>query len=227
EYDPALVSCDIDPVDLSERFASLGKQRVSLCLSGPPGTGKSAFVRHLAERAGLEVAHKRASDLLSMWVGGTEAAIAGAFAEAREGRLFLVFDEAESLLADRRGAGHSWELSQVNEMLTWMESHPLPFACTTNYAERLDPATLRRFDFKVALDYLSREQASAAFRLFFKLDPPPGLSELSGVTPGDFTLVRRQAKLLGRLGDAQALVSMLYRECALKPDRPAPIGFCP
>ena len=227
EFDPGLISCDIDPMGLSERFASLGKQRVSLCLSGPPGTGKSAFVRHLAERAGLEVSHKRASDLLSMWVGGTEAAIAAAFAEAREGRLFVVFDEAESLLADRRHAARTWELSQVNEMLTWMESHPLPFACTTNYAERLDPATLRRFDFKVALDYLSREQASAAFRLFFKLEPPARLRELSGMTPGDFALVRRSARLLGKVDDADALVSMLYRECAMKPDRPVRIGFCP
>ena len=227
EFDPGLIRCDVDPADLSARFASLGRQRVSLCLSGPPGTGKSAFVRHLAEQAGLEVSHKRASDLLSMWVGGTEAAIAGAFAEAREGRLFLVFDEAESLLGDRRNAGPSWELSQVNEMLTWMESHPLPFACTTNYAERLDPATLRRFDFKVALDYLSREQASAAFRLFFELDSPQGLRALSGLTPGDFALVRRRAGLLDKLEDAAALVSMLQEECAMKPDRPTPIGFRP
>ena len=227
EFDPTLIRCDVDPTDLSERFARLGRQCVSLCLSGPPGTGKSAFVRHLAERAGLEVAHKRASDLLSMWVGQTEARIARAFAEAREGQLFLVFDEADSLLGDRRNARHSWELSQVNEMLTWMESHPLPFACTTNYGERLDPATLRRFDFKVALDYLSPEQASAAFRLFFELDPPPRLGELSGLTPGDFDVVRRRAGLLEMLDDADALVSMLYEEWAAKPDRPAPIGFCP
>ena len=227
EFDPGLIRCDIDPTDLSKRFASLGKQRVSLCLSGPPGTGKSAFVRHLAEQAGLEVVSKRASDLLSMWVGGTEARIASAFAEAREGRLFLVFDEADSLLGDRRNAHRSWEISQVNEMLTWMESHPLPFACTTNYAERLDPATLRRFNFKVVLDYLSAEQASAAFRLFFELDPPPRLSALSGLTPGDFDVVRRRAALLEQLDDADALVSMLYEECAAKPDRPTPIGFCP
>ena len=227
EFDPGLIRCDIDPTDLSERFASLGKQRVSLCLSGPPGTGKSAFVRHLAEQAGLEVVAKRASDLLSMWVGGTEARIASAFAEAREGRLFLVFDEADSLLGDRRSARTSWQISQVNEMLTWMEYHPLPFACTTNYAERLDPATLRRFDFKVVLDYLSPEQASAAFRLFFELEPPPRLSELSGLTPGDFDVVRRRAALLEKLDDADALVSMLREECAAKPDRPTPIGFCP
>ena len=227
EFDPGLIRCDIDPTDLSGRFASLGKQRVSLCLSGPPGTGKSAFVRHLAEQAGLEVVSKRASDLLSMWVGGTEARIASAFAEAREGRLFLVFDEADSLLGDRRRARNSWQISQVNEMLTWMESHPLPFACTTNYAERLDPATLRRFDFKVVLDYLSPEQASAAFRLFFELHPPPRLSELSDLTPGDFDVVRRRAALLEKLDDVDALVSMLRKECAAKPDRPTPIGFCP
>ena len=89
-----------------------------------------------------------------MWVGGTEQQIAAAFAEARDAKQFLVFDEADSLLADRRLAQRSWEVNQVNEMLTWMESHPLPFACTTNFNERLDPATLRRFDFKIALDYL-------------------------------------------------------------------------
>ncbi len=161
EIDPRLIRCDIDPSELSARFALLGRKRVSLCLSRPPGTGKSVFVRHRAERAGLEISHKRASDLLSMWVGGTEAVIAG----ATEGWLFLAFDEAESLLGDWRNAARSWEPSQVNEMLTWMESDPLPFACTTNFAERLDPATLRRFDFKIALDYLSPEQASAAFGL--------------------------------------------------------------
>ena len=48
-----------------------------------------------------------------------------------------------------------------------MESHPLPFACTTNFGEHLDPATLRRFVFKIALDYLSPAQAEAAFRTYF------------------------------------------------------------
>ena len=72
----------------------------------------------------LGVLHKRTSDLLSMWVGGTEKRIADAFAEARDDQAFLVFDEADSLLADRRGAQRNWEVTQVNEMLTWMESHP-------------------------------------------------------------------------------------------------------
>ena len=64
---------------------------------------------------GLEVVQKRASDLMSMWVGGTEQRIAAAFAAARDAEQFLVFDEADSLLADRRFAQRSWEVSQVNE----------------------------------------------------------------------------------------------------------------
>ena len=88
-----------------------------------------------------------------MWVGGTERLIARAFEEAKDRNAVLVFGEAESLLADRRSLHQNWEISQVNEMLNWMESHPLPFACTTNFKDHLDPATLRRFVFKVTLKF--------------------------------------------------------------------------
>ena len=148
-------------------------------------------MRHLAEHLGLEVMQERASDLLSIWVGGSERQIAAAFAEARDTGSFLVFDEADSLLADRRFAQRSWEVSQVNQMLTWMESHPLPFAYTTNFATHLDPATLRRFVFKVTLDYLTSVQSEAAFRGYFALTPPAELAALKALTPGDFAVVRK------------------------------------
>ena len=225
EFDPTLIRSDTDPVELADRLAERGAQRFSLCLQGAPGTGKSAYVRYLAERTGLEVVQKRASDLMSMWVGQTEQRIAEAFAEARDQQHFLVFDEADSLLSDRRFAHRSWEISQVNEMLTWMESHPLPFACTTNFGEHLDPATLRRFDFKLRLEYLAPDQAVAAFQVFFGLEAPLMVRSLSGVTPGDFAVVRRRAEILGKLGDANALAAMLREERDAKPDQPRRIGF--
>jgi transitional endoplasmic reticulum ATPase len=146
KYDLELVNADCDLAALTaDLLRPEAPRAVSFLLSGPPGAGKSAWVRHLAARMGLPVLHKRASDLLNPFVGGTEQNIAGAFAEARDTHAFLVFDEADSLLLERASAVRGWEISQVNEMLTWMEQHALPFACTTNLATRLDRASLRRF----------------------------------------------------------------------------------
>ena len=225
KFDPALIQADINPVGFAESIVKNGGKQFSLCLQGPPGTGKSAFVRYLAERLGLPVTQKRASDLMSMWVGETEQRIAAAFAEARAEGSILVFDEADSLLADRQGATHSWEVSQVNEMLTWMESHPLPFACTTNFGENLDPATLRRFTFKIALDYLTPDQSQAAFHTYFALEAPPEVGDLTTLTPGDFAVVRRKAEILGHLQDPKALSELLYAECEAKPNNVRRVGF--
>ena len=105
------------------------------------------------------------------------------------------------------------------------EPSSCPFACTTNFGEHLDPATLRRFVFKVTLDYLSPAQVETAFRGYFALTPPAALATLTALTPGDFAVVRRKAEILGRLQQSEALVAMLYAECDAKPGRPRPIGF--
>lgn len=218
-FDPALIRANGNPVKFAEDLVESGQRRFSLCLQGPPGTGKSAYVRYLAERLGLEVVQKRASDLMSCWVGETEKQIAAAFAEARAAESFLVFDEADSLLADRRFAVRTWEVSQVNEMLTWMENHPLPFACTTNFGEHLDVATLRRFIFKIELDYLTPKQATAAFRTYFALTPPAEVATLTTLTPGDFAVVRRKAEILNLLQAPKELAAMLRAECEAKPSK--------
>ena len=225
-YDPALVNADADLASLADQLARPGAARaVSLLLSGPAGTGKSAWVRHLAQRLGLEVLQKRASDLLGPFVGETEANIAAAFAEAREAGAFLVFDEADSLLGDRGGAVRSWEVSQVNEVLTWMEQHSLPFACTTNLPDRLDPASLRRFLVKLRFGWMTAAQARSAFRRFFGMDAPDGFEALRALTPADFALVRRRAALTGELGDARVLQRLLADECEGRAGARGPVGF--
>ena len=86
---------------------------------------------------------------------------------------------------------------------------------------------LRRFVFKVTLDYLSPGQAQGAFRTWFALTPPAELSALTALTPGDFAVVRRRAQILGCLQEPQTLVTMLRAECDAKSDRPRAIGFRP
>ncbi len=225
-FDFAQVNADADLEALTEHLARPGAPRaVSLLLSGPPGSGKSAFVRELAHRVGLPLLQKRASDLLDKFVGGTEQAIAAAFAEVREEGAFLVFDEADSLLFDRAEAVRSWEVTQVNEMLTWMEAHPLPFACTTNLPERLDAASLRRFLVKLRFDWLRPDQARHAFAAHFGCEAPAELEALATLTPADFALVRRRAALAGAESDAAALLGLLRRECEGRAGGRQPIGF--
>jgi SpoVK/Ycf46/Vps4 family AAA+-type ATPase len=225
-YDPALVNASADLAALAERLARPGATRTfSLCLHGGPGTGKSEYVRWLARRLDLPLLAKRASDIISMWVGETERNIARAFEEARREQAFLQFDEADSFLSSRQGALHSWEISQVNEMLTWMESHELPFVCTTNLMQALDEASLRRFTFKVRFDPLTRQQRTLAFKKFFEFEPPRGLDSLDLLTPGDFAVVNRRATISGTLGDPRALLDMLAEEQTAKPQASRPIGF--
>ena len=227
KFDPSFIRADQDLIRLADRLTKKDERRFSLCLQGPPGTGKSAFVRYLAERLGLGIMQMRASHLLSMWVGQTEKNIAKAFADACNQETFLVFDEADSLLADRRMAHRGWEISQVNEMLTWMESHRFPFACTTNLVEKLDPATLRRFTFKVKLGYLTPDQAAAMFRAYFNRTPPKDLAALPVLTPGDFAVVRRAVEVLDLLQDPRTIVDLLRTECEAKPDQTRKSGFLP
>ncbi len=224
-FDPTLIQATTCPVKLADSLVNSGVLKFSLCLQGPPGTGKSAYARYLAERMGLEVMQKRTSDLLSAWVGGTEKNIADAFKEAQNTNSFLVFDEADSLLYDRKFAQKSWEVSQVNEMLTWMEVHQLPFVCTTNFGEHLDSATLRRFVFKVTLDYLKPEQISVAFQTYFGFAPPERVLNLTNLTPGDFAVVHRKSTIVGQSDDQELLTEMLCAECDAKPDRARSIGF--
>ncbi len=223
---PELANADVNLVTLSDQLVSAKAPRnFSLCLYGPPGTGKSAFVRHLAERLGMETRHVRASDLLSAWVGKTEQQIAQAFHAAEREGAFLVIDEADSLLYDRIHAVRSWEVTQVNEMLTWMERHPLPFACTTNLMENLDRASLRRFTFKVRFGFLSRTQIAKAFDVYFGLKAPPETLAMTNLTPGDFAVASKRIRYMtGEVG-VREIAGMLRQECELKPGFSAPLGF--
>jgi transitional endoplasmic reticulum ATPase len=139
-FDPTLSSADFDLARLADQVAKSPARALSFCLSDPLGAVKSAYARYLAERLDLDVLEKRFSDLSSMWLGESEKAIAAAFEEAANLRAFLIFEEADSLLRDRSAAQHYWEIAPVNEMLTQMERHPYPFACTTNAPELLDAA---------------------------------------------------------------------------------------
>ncbi|WP_282605640.1 AAA family ATPase [Pelagibius sp. Alg239-R121] len=230
-FQPELVNADLELASLEQALSHHSTPRdFSLCCHGAPGTGKSAFVRHLAQTMGLDVLEKRGSDLLSKWVGETEQLIAEAFAEAREDERFLIIDEADSLLWGRSGANRSWEVSMVNELLQAMEGHQQPFACTTNQIAQIDAAALRRFTFKIKFDFMTAPQVRAAFRSFFGEEAPATIERIACLTPGDFAVVAKKLKFLRAaapdgVSKVFEIQRLLEQEVAVKPATNRKIGF--
>ena len=229
-YDPLFINAGADLAHVSMGLVQSRAGR--LCLYGPPGTGKTAYARWLSEQMGVPLMVKRASDLMSKWVGENEKNIAHAFKEAEQDGALLLIDEVDSFLQDRRGAMRSWEVTLVNEMLTQMESFAGVFIASTNLMEGLDQAALRRFDLKVKFDFLKPEQSWEMLRRYcIKLDfstPQPDelakLMRLQQLTPGDFAAVIRQHRFRP-ISTCAALVAALEAECAVKEGTKASIGF--
>ena len=213
KYSENLVNTDCSISDLTQKIKQSGNLNFSLCLYGEPGTGKSLYARYLAKQLGVDIIMKRASDLISPYVGETEQNIAAAFAESKSQKAMLIFDEADTFLQNRNNAVRSWEVAQVNEMLTWMESHELPFVCTTNLLDTLDEASLRRFTFKIKFNFLATEQVNSAIEYFFGIKDAN--VNIKGLTAGDFATVKKKADFL-KINDKAAIVKMLEDEVKIK-----------
>ena len=166
-----------------------------------------------------------------MWVGETEKNIADAFREAGDEGAILLIDEADTFLRDRVDAQRSWEVSQVNEMLTQMEAFDGVFIASTNLVKSLDAASLRRFDFKLKFDYLKREQRVMLFQRVLgdatiEVRERLRIEKLERFAPGDMANALRQLKVMGQEPDAAGLLELIEGEMALKPGAPrAGIGF--
>lgn len=228
------LKCVNASVALQDVVAGIAKTREGrICIYGPPGTGKTAFGRWLADSIGMPLHVRRASELLSKWVGGTERNIARAFREASEEGALLLLDEVDSFLHERKNVLHTWEITGVNEMLSQMESFDGVLIATTNLMEDLDQAALRRFELKVKFEYLKQEQAWTLLEAHCQsLDippPPPDLNRrlgrLDALTPGDFAAISRLGRIRP-LCNAGDFIAALETECSLKKGHGhAAIGF--
>ena len=198
---------------------------MNLLFYGPPGTGKTELSRYIAKRLERRLLVKKASDIMSPYVGMTERHIAEAFREAEEKGAVLVVDEADSFIFSRDIAVRSWEASFVNEFLSQMEAFQGLLVCTTNRFVGFDQAAVRRFNHKLGFDYLTAE----GNRIFYtKMLAPLTKSTLSdqeetrlkslrNLAPGDFKVVHDRFAFYpaDKVAPAQ-LVDALASEATIK-----------
>lgn len=229
-YDPGHLNTSADLTAIAARLHLHPCAR--LCLYGPPGTGKTAFAHWLAAELGKPIIARKASELLSPYIGMTEKNIASSFTQAAENGAVLVIDEVDSFLQDRSHAQRSWEVTQVNEFLTRVEAFPGILVASTNLVDRLDAASLRRFDLKLHFDYLRPEQSLRLFAAHCRKlglggpteEQQSAAASLQAVTPGDFAALARRHHLEPIHSPAE-LLERLNEEIQCKMPKMRRIGF--
>ncbi len=197
----------------------------SMLFYGPPGTGKSALAQYMAQELGRECVVKKASDLLSAFVGEAEKNIAQAFQSAEDNGDILVIDEADSFIYSRESAARSWEVTLVNEFLTQLEAFRGICICTSNRRESMDMAAMRRFSFKVSFAYAQTQQLEHLYSAIlaplcentWTAKEKSLLLSCKHLTPGDFSAVRLQFWLEDNLTHT-TLINALMREQKTKLD---------
>lgn len=240
-YDPGLVCATIPAETLAARFSRL-REKISsgsargmgnTLFYGPPGTGKTALAKYLAQKLDCECIAKRASDLISPYVGQTEQNIARAFHEAAKANGILLIDEVDSFIFSRENAAHSWEQTMVNEFLTSLENFNGICICTTNFRKIIDSAAMRRFPFKVEFTYAGAKQLRGLYMALLAPlssdEPDESVLELVSrqkhLAPGDFHSVRSQLWLEDNVSHKQ-LTRCLLREQLLKLEKESKkVGF--
>ena len=176
---------------------------VRIELSGPSGTGKTAFVEQTAKLMNKPLKIARASDILNCYVGETEKNIKAIFDGAAKEDAILLIDEADSFLSERGDALNRFNDRMTNEFLVQMERFKGILFCNTNLPQSLDKATDRRFHFKVDFMPLTKEGVALLCKSYFASYE---ISEkqvekifCSGdVTPGDFGALNGRVRFMDK-----------------------------
>ncbi len=134
-----------------------------LLLLGPPGTGKTMTAAALAGELGLPLFNIQLDGLITRYMGETSAKLRIVFDAIQSTRGVYLFDEIDSLGAERSSKNDVGEIRRVlNSFLQFLEQDESDSLLlgATNHASLLDRAIFRRFD--AVLEYAVPTQEISA-----------------------------------------------------------------
>jgi hypothetical protein len=154
------------------RTTGLGSTAV---FTGPSGTGKSYAAEVIANALELDLYRVDLSAVVSKYIGETEKNLRHVFDAADHGSTVLLFDEADALFGKRsevRDSHDRYANVEVSYLLQRMEAYRGLAVLTTNLAEAIDSAFLRRVRFLVAFPFPDRAMRAELWRRAFAARTP-------------------------------------------------------
>jgi len=182
------------PYQYPKIFKLYGKKPAKgILMYGPPGNGKTLLAKALATSIARQhggedgsLLYVKGPELLSKWVGESEATIRSLFERAKEFKkvhgypAVLFIDEAESILL-KRGSGISSDVNTTNvpaflAEMDGMEESACIVVLATNRADRLDPAVIRegRIDRKIKIGRPGKKEAKGIADIHLRKRPIQG-----------------------------------------------------
>ncbi len=198
------------PIKRPELFAHLGiKSHRGILLYGLPGCGKTMIAKAIANEIKAHFISIRGPELLSKYVGQSEANLREVFEEAKQLQPSIIyFDEIDAVGQSRSGEESVRYLDVfLNQLLTLMDGIEdygnICVMASTNRLELLDPALLRpgRFDYHLEIRPPTHEGCLQIFRIVTRKMP----------IPKDFDVCRFAERLFGLTG---ADIAFIARESA-------------
>jgi transitional endoplasmic reticulum ATPase len=203
-----------DPL-LAEEFGVLPPRAV--VLFGPPGTGKTTFVKAVASRLGWPFVEVFPSQLAAQGQSGVALALRETFTAIAELEHVVVFiDEVEEIAAVRGSKPPSPLQGVTNELLklipSFRERDNRLLVVATNFIRALDPAFLRhgRFDYVIPVGPPDGTARRAIWQRYLPSEAVRGEVDVAALVAATELFTPADIEFAARKGSQRALEAAVY-----------------
>lgn len=205
------------------KASGFGDGELSVLVTGPQGSGKTTYLRQLAQALGLPTLEVEAVDLMSDTLAKARSGILEVVREARNSGQFLLIDNVQVLLQDLDRQGGQWEASFAREIVQNALTLSVPLGLSLQDPNEQETCFERHVLAKVRCGPLSAKARGVAFETIFGR-PLSGQLLIPSLTIGDFFIAARRADFAA-ISDVPRLIRLVNKIGEAREGHIRQVGF--